>query len=134
MITEIQDLGIRDLYEILGLLAVGFAIGLLIVAILRRWILNHISRKSQAFKQLALDMAKITHGYLSVSNFHRSLHVLSDDDTPLPDETMAASYLQVYGFKKVKDESILAECPDDVYFHPQILANYTFESLSRRNR
>ena len=118
------------LWSVLALVGGLSAGGLLGLGIFRTLVFKRISWRSRKYEQLAQDLAKITHGYLSVSDFHRSLLVLSKDDESPPDEIEAESYLQVYGFKKVKDKSILDEHPNDgLYFHPKILAKYTFDSL-----
>lgn len=92
------------------------------------------------FEALAINLARVTHGYLTVETFHRYLHQLLDAEEPIPSISSAEGYLGFYGFRKVSDPELIDSYRDSYpwyeddptpFYHPKIGDAYTFNSLPR---
>ena len=89
-------------------------------------------RASRPFQNMALGLAQITHGYLTIDNFHRNMPAVLNDGDDRPDQAKAEMYLRFYGFRRVQDQELQDDYPDnDLFYLPRLGSIYTFDSIPR---
>ena len=83
-------------------------------------------REGEPYRELALQMADVTRGYLSIGDFQRILNQWHE--TQQISVAQANAYLHAYGFQPLRQRrSVFAA--DRLYFHPEVRRSFTFEGL-----
>ena len=83
-------------------------------------------REGEPYRDLALQMADVTRGYLSVSDFQRILNQWHE--TQEISVVQASAYLRAYGFRPQRQRGRVPAA-DRLYFHPDIRRSFTFAGL-----
>jgi hypothetical protein len=105
----------------------------------RRGFINSERRASREYRSLAIGLAELTHGYLSLQTFQRHLgRVVPPGEDPGIYMVLAVRFLGFYGFRRVRDDVVLRSIPNiddtnpDLFYNARVGNRYTFSSLPRR--